>query len=50
MLSYGIIRTLHTISLTGGENGFILHGLLIFKSGSKTGHYHTEMNASNFTS
>jgi len=49
MLSYGISSTLHTISFTGGENGFILHALLIFKSGSETGDYHTEMNASNFT-
>jgi hypothetical protein len=28
---------LHTVSFTEGENGFILHARLIFKSGTKTG-------------
>jgi hypothetical protein len=40
---------LHTVSLTGGENGFIPHARLIFKSGTKTGDYHTEMIVGNFT-
>ena len=54
---YGICSTrvrwtdflLHTVSFTGGENGFIPHALLIFKSGTKTGDYQREMNVSTFT-
>jgi hypothetical protein len=34
---------------TGGETGFVPDVLLIFKSGMKTGDYHDEMNAGNFT-
>ncbi|CAH1975548.1 unnamed protein product [Acanthoscelides obtectus] len=32
----------------GGEKGFVQNGLLIFKSGTKTGDYHNEMNSKNF--
>lgn len=32
----------------GGEFGFINGGMLIFKSGNKTGDYHSEMNFENF--
>lgn len=33
----------------GGKKGFIPNGLLIFKSGLKTGDYHDDMNHKNFT-
>jgi len=54
---YGICSTrlrwtdffLQTVSFTGGENGFISHARLIFKSGTKTGNYHTEMIVGNST-
>jgi hypothetical protein len=39
---------LHSVSFTVGENGFIPHAHLIFKSGTKTGDYHTEMIVGNF--
>ncbi|XP_072401180.1 uncharacterized protein [Diabrotica undecimpunctata] len=32
----------------GGDMGFIKNGLLIFKSGSKSGAYHSEMNSDNY--
>jgi len=54
---YGICSTrlrwtdflLHTVSFTGGENEFIPHAHLIFKSGTKMGDCHTEMIVGNFT-
>ncbi|XP_050293523.1 uncharacterized protein LOC126734047 [Anthonomus grandis grandis] len=32
----------------GGKNGFVKDGLLIFRSGSKSGDYHDDMNHENF--
>uniref|UniRef100_A0A6P7H5N0 Uncharacterized protein LOC114346491 n=1 Tax=Diabrotica virgifera virgifera TaxID=50390 RepID=A0A6P7H5N0_DIAVI len=32
----------------GGEKGFVPNGLLIFKSGQRTGDYHNDMNHENF--
>ncbi|KAJ8712954.1 hypothetical protein PYW08_008258 [Mythimna loreyi] len=37
------------ITHAGGENGFIDGALLMFKSKTKTGDYHDEMNGANFT-
>lgn len=38
----------HIIVHAGGSNGFIDNGLLIFKSKSKSGDYHDDMNHTNF--
>jgi len=45
----GLISYCIQFSFTGGENGFVPHAHLIFKSGTKTGNYHTEMIVGNFT-
>lgn len=37
------------IAHAGGSNGFVKDALLIFKSGSKSGDYHDEMNFDNFS-
>ncbi|XP_056630789.1 uncharacterized protein LOC130441230 [Diorhabda sublineata] len=38
------------IIIHGGEKGFVNNGLLIFKSVTKTGDYHKDMNNQNFMS
>ena len=34
--------------MSGGEHGFIPIAVLIFRSGSKSGHYHDDMNHANY--
>ena len=44
----GILLDVYKRQVLGGEKGFVLQSLLVFKSGLRTGDYHGEMNSDNF--